>query len=183
MRGDSGDCVDVVTRTVFKLWDQFGGTINSKGYKVLDPHVKAIYGDSITVQRCEEIYEILKKEGFACSNVALGVGSFSMHCIEEDNELKPFTRDTFSSCIKACYAEVNGKCYPVFKNPKDGGFKKSQKGLCYVYEEDGVLKYRDEYTSENIPDGNLLETVFKDGKMVKDYTLDEIRQRLNGGEF
>ena len=183
MRGDSGDCVEVVTKTVFKLWEQFGGTINSKGYKVLDPHVKAIYGDSITVQRCEEIYEILKNNGFACSNVALGVGSFSMHCIEEDNILKPFTRDTFSSCIKACYAEVDGKCYPVFKNPKDGGFKKSQKGLCYVYEEDGVLKYKDEYTSENIPEGNLLETVFKDGKMVKDYTLNEIRQRLNGGNF
>ncbi|MBE6912913.1 MAG: nicotinate phosphoribosyltransferase [Ruminococcaceae bacterium] len=183
MRGDSGDCVEVVTKTVFKLWDQFGGTVNSKGYKVLDPHVKAIYGDSITVQRCEEIFEILKNEGFACSNVALGVGSFSMHCIEEDNMLKPFTRDTFSSCIKACYAEVDGKCYPVFKNPKDGGFKKSQKGLCFVYEEDGVLKYKDEYTSENIPEGNLLEPVFRDGKMLKDYTLDEIRQRLNGGKF
>ncbi len=183
MRGDSGDCVEVVTKTVFKLWEQFGGTINSKGYKVLDPHVKAIYGDSITVQRCEEIFEILKNNGFACSNVALGVGSFSMHCIEEDNMLKPFTRDTFSSCIKACYAEVDGKCYPVFKNPKEGGFKKSQKGLCFVYEEDGVLKYKDEYTREDIPDGNLLVPVFRDGKMLIDYTLDEIRQRLNGGKF
>lgn len=183
MRGDSGDCVEVVTKTVFKLWEQFGGTVNSKGYKVLDPHVKAIYGDSITVQRCEEIYEILKNAGFACSNVVLGVGSFSMHCIEEDNMLKPFTRDTFSSCIKACYAEVDGKCYPIFKNPKDGGFKKSQKGLCYVYEEDGELKYKDEYTSENIPEGNLLVPVFKNGKMLVDYTLDEIRQRLNGGKF
>ena len=183
MRGDSGDCVEVVTKTVFKLWEQFGGTVNSKGYKVLDPHVKAIYGDSITVQRCEEIYEILKNAGFACSNVALGVGSFSMHCIEEDNMLKPFTRDTFSSCIKACYAEADGKCYPIFKNPKDGGFKKSQKGLCYVYEEDGELKYKDEYTSENIPEGNLLVPVFKNGKMLVDYTLDEIRQRLNGGKF
>lgn len=183
MRGDSGDCVEVVTKTVFKLWEQFGGSVNSKGYKVLDPHVKAIYGDSITVQRCEEIYEILEREGFACSNVALGVGSFSMHCIEENNILKPFTRDTFSSCIKACYAEVDGKCYPVFKNPKEGGFKKSQKGLCFVYEEDGALKYKDEYTSENIPEGNLLEPVFRDGKMLKDYTLNEIRQRLNGGKF
>lgn len=183
MRGDSGDCVEVVTKTVFKLWEQFGGTVNSKGYKVLDPHVKAIYGDSITVQRCEEIFEILKANGFACSNVALGVGSFSMHCIEEDNILKPFTRDTFSSCIKACYAEVDGKCYPVFKNPKEGGFKKSQKGLCFVYEEDGELKYKDEFTSETIPEGNLLVPVFRDGKMLVDYTLDEIRQRLNGGKF
>ncbi len=180
MRGDSGDCVEVVTKTVFKLWEQFGGTVNSKGYKVLDPHVKAIYGDSITVQRCEEIYEILMKNGFACSNVALGVGSFSMHCIEEEDMLKPFTRDTFSSCIKACYAEVDGKSYPIFKNPKEGGFKKSQRGLCYVYrEEDGTLAYRDGYLSSTIPEGNLLQTVFKDGKMVKEYTLKEIRERLN----
>lgn len=84
VRGDSGDCVDVVTRTVFRLWDTFGGTVNSKGYKVLDPHVKALYGDSITIQRAERIYEILKVNGFAASNVALGVGSFSMHCIEEE---------------------------------------------------------------------------------------------------
>lgn len=184
IRGDSGDCVDVVTRTVFKLWEQFGGTINSKGYKVLDPHVKAIYGDSITVERCEDIYKILIENGFACNNVALGVGSFSMHCIEENNQLKPFTRDTFSSCIKACYAEVNGNKYPIFKNPKDGGFKKSQKGLCYVYRnKDGELEYKDEYTSDTIPADNLLQPVFKDGKLLKDYTLSEIRNNINNGKF
>ena len=97
VRGDSGDCVDVVTKTVFKLWELFGGTVNTKGYKVLDPHVKALYGDSITVERAEKIYQILMENGFAASNVSLGVGSFSMHCIEEDGMLKPFTRDTFSS--------------------------------------------------------------------------------------
>lgn len=201
MRGDSGDCVEVLTKTVFKLWDMFGGTVNSKGYRVLDPHVKAIYGDSITVQRCERIYEILKENGFAASNVALGVGSFSMHCIEEEDEmeitlpdgtkasgratiLKPFTRDTFSSCIKACYAEINGKSYPIFKAPKEGGFKKSQKGLCYVYrDENGQLAYKDGYISENIPEGNLLEPVFRDGKLLKKQTLQEIRQRLNEGKF
>lgn len=184
MRGDSGDCVEVITKTVFKLWEQFGGTVNSKGYKVLDPHVKAIYGDSITVQRCEEIYEILMKNGFACSNVALGVGSFSMHCIEEDSILKPFTRDTFGCAIKACYAEIDGKEYPIFKNPKEGGFKKSQKGLCYVYrDENGKLNYKDNFTASTIPDGNLLEPVFRDGKLLKEYTLSEIRQTLNDGNF
>ncbi len=69
IRGDSGDPVEVVTKTVFKLWEQFGGTVNKKGYKVLDPHIKAIYGDSITVQRCEKIFQILKENGFACNNV------------------------------------------------------------------------------------------------------------------
>ena len=174
---------------------------SGKGFKVLDPHVKAIYGDSITVQRCEQIYEILMQNGFACSNVALGVGSFSMHCIEEVEEmtlttedgqkcagrttlLKPFTRDTFSSCIKACYAEIDGKEYPIFKDPKEGGFKKSQKGLCYVYRDDnGELAYKDGYVGSDIPEGNLLETVFKDGKLVKEYTLSDIRNRLNNNAF
>lgn len=188
MRGDSGDCVEVVTKTVFKLWEEFGGTVNSKGYKVLDPHVKAIYGDSITVQRCEEIYRILMKNGFACSNVALGVGSFSFQCIEEDGVLKPFTRDTFSSCIKATYCEINGKPFPIFKNPKDGGFKKSQKGCCRVYTRcDGSIYYEDELTWEQAiksgEHGNMLIPVFKDGELLKEQSLKEIRDRLHGGEF
>lgn len=185
MRGDSGDCVEVVTQTVFKLWDIFGGTINSKGYKVLDPHVKAIYGDSITIQRCKKIYEILTENGFACSNVALGVGSFSFQCIEENGTLKPFTRDTFSSCIKATYCEINGKPYPIFKNPKDGGFKKSQKGCCVVIEDEWGIYYEDGYTWKEAStfEENLLQPIFYNGKMVKEYTLAEVRHNLHGGKF
>lgn len=183
MRGDSGDAVEVVTETVFKLWEQFGGSINSKGYKVLDPHVKAIYGDSITPQRCEEIYRILEARGFAVNNVALGVGSFSMQCLEEDGILKPFTRDTFSFAAKATYMEVAGKPYPIFKNPKDGGFKKSQKGCCIVRDEGGI-RYRDGYTWQeaDTPD-NLLEVVFQDGKLLREQSLAEIRGILHGMKF
>lgn len=190
VRGDSGDCVEVVTETVFRLWDIFGGTINSKGYKVLNPHVKAIYGDSITVQRCEEIYKILTNNGFACSNVALGVGSFSFQCIEEDGELKPFTRDTFSSCIKATYCEINGEPHPIFKNPKDGGFKKSQKGCCVVVKgiNDDLIYIDGRMWDEAQVSGkdakvNLLKTVFKDGKLVREQSLSEIRDILHEGEF
>ena len=186
VRGDSGNCVEVVTKTVFKLWDIFGGTVNSKGYKVLDPHVKAIYGDSITVQRCEEIYKILTENGFACSNVALGVGSFSFQCIEEDGDLKPFTRDTFSSCIKATYCEIDGKPYPIFKNPKDGGFKKSQKGCCVVHKDiNGNISFDDSctwaYATED-PE-NILMPVFKDSEMLKEQSLSEVRKVLHGGTF
>ena len=198
VRGDSGDCVKVVTDTVFKLWNIFGGTVNSKGYKVLNPHVKALYGDSITIQRAEEIYKILMDNGFAASNVSLGVGSFSMHCIEEDGELKPFTRDTFSMAIKAVYAEFKNEDgtitkMPVFKDPKTdrteggGNFKKSQKGCCKVFwrdkwsrkigYEDG-LNWDEAYTPDN-----LLVPIFRDGKMLKEETLSEIRNRLNWNQF
>lgn len=56
------------------LWDIFGGTINEQGYKVLDPHIGAIYGDSITTERQSEIYERLAAKGFATGNIVLGVG-------------------------------------------------------------------------------------------------------------
>lgn len=128
------------------------------------------------------------ENGFACSNVALGVGSFSFQCIEEDEELKPFTRDTFSSCIKATYCEIDGKPTPIFKNPKDGGFKKSQKGCCRVYTRcDGSIYYEDELTWKQVTDyekrGNMLIPVFKDGELLKEQSLKEVRDRLHGGEF
>lgn len=188
VRGDSGDCVDVVTKTVFKLWELFGGTVNTKGYKVLDPHVKALYGDSITVERAEKIYQILMENGFAASNVSLGVGSFSMHCIEEDGMLKPFTRDTFSSCIKACDAIMNGKEYPIFKDPKTDretgdGFKKSQRGACRVFLKDGELTYEDGLTYEESLKNNIMQPVFRDGKLLVDYTIKQVRNQLNKNNF
>lgn len=194
IRGDSGDPVRVVTQTVFHLWDQFGGTTNSKGYKVLDPHVKALYGDSITPQRAEAIYTILTENGFAASNVSLGVGSFSMQCLEtmglHNGEplttYNPYTRDTFGIAIKATYAEdKNGKPIPIFKNPKESSFKKSHKGCVIVKERDGELTAEDMHTyPETVQDeNNLLKTVFRDGKLEKTYSLREIRGRLHEGEF
>ena len=188
VRGDSGDPVQVVTDTVFHLWDIFGGTVNSKGYKVLESHVKAIYGDSITPERAKQIYEILIKNGFACNNVALGVGSFSMECLQKDGKFSPFTRDTFGIAVKATYGEMGDKPLMIFKNPKTdtGNFKKSQRGMCRVFhDKNGVITYEDglDRNTINYNKENMLITVFKDSSMVKEYTLSEIRERLHDGKF
>ena len=187
VRGDSGDPVEVVTQTVFRLWEQFGGTVNSKGYKVLDPHVKAIYGDSITPTRAERIYRILTENGFAANNVVLGVGSFSMQCLEErGDKLNPYTRDTFGIAIKATYAEdENGNEIPIFKNPKESTFKKSHKGCVVVCRaDDGELYAFDgKNFNDTLSAGNELVCVYKDGKITKSYSLADIRGRLHGGKF
>lgn len=178
---------------MFKLWDIFGGTVNSKGYKVLDPHVKALYGDSITPQRCEAIYQILMERGFAIDNVSLGVGSFSMQCLETtDGNSKayaPYTRDTFGIAVKATYAEdYKGKPIMIYKNPKTDSshFKKSQRGCCrviYDFHSD-TYQYQDGLTwaQANMP-GNWLVPVFKNGQMLRVFTLGEVRKNLHGGEF
>ena len=186
IRGDSGDPVEVVTKTVFELAEIFGTTMNNKGYKVLNPKIKAIYGDSITIQRAQKIYEILERKGFAANNVVLGVGSFSMQCLEDsEGKLNPFTRDTFGMAIKATHMIMkNGEEHFIFKNPKESTFKKSHKGCCVVMENSNGMYVHDEVKFEDTySELNRFKTIFKDGKMVKEYSLKEIRDRLWDNKF
>lgn len=182
VRGDSGDPVKVVTSTVYRLLDEFGYTLNAKGYKVLPPQIKAIYGDSITPTRLEETYEELIAHKVACNNVVLGTGSFSLQCVEKEGKLLPFTRDTYGIAIKATYCEVNGKPTPIFKAPKEADFKKSPKGMCAVYKDsEGNYTYKDGFDSETIKleKDNMLKPIFEDGKILKQYTLSEVRHNLH----
>lgn len=89
------------------LWNVFGGTINSKGYRQLDPHIGCIYGDSITLLRAADICARLEARGFASTNVVFGIGSFTYTYN---------TRDTFGMAVKATYGEVDGE-------PLSTGFK------------------------------------------------------------
>lgn len=171
---------------VWALDQIVGSTINSKGYKVLNDGLRGIYGDSITPQRCEEIYNRLIAQGYAINNIVLGVGSFSFMCLEEYDEehnvhYNPYTRDTFGIAIKATYGEdKDGNPIMIYKQPKECSWKKSQKG-CVVVAPDGET-YTDGHTyDEAISDeNNLFQLVFKDGQMIKEQTLQEIRERLWG---
>jgi len=79
------------------LWEIFGGTINELGYKVLDPRIGLIYGDSITLERATQICEQLKAKGFASTNWVAGVGSYTYQYV---------TRDTYGFAMKATYGEL-----------------------------------------------------------------------------
>lgn len=152
------------------LWDIFGGTINEQGYKVLDSHVGAIYGDSINLERQIAIYTRLADKGFASTNIVLGVGSFTYQFN---------TRDTFGFAAKGAWFEAENKGYNIYKDPiTDDGTKKSLKGRCAVHI-DGLGEYyvKEECTLEEEKDG-VLQVIFKDGKFYNQTTLTEIRKRL-----
>jgi nicotinamide phosphoribosyltransferase len=151
------------------LWDIFGGSVSPKGYKMLDVHIGAIYGDSITKERGEKISIRLKQKGFASTNAVYGIGSFTYQFN---------TRDTFGMAIKATYGIVNGTSIQVYKDPvSDDGMKKSAKGLIRVDKIDGEYVYTDCVTPEQ-EQGGELKTVFLDGKLLIDHTLAEIRARV-----
>ena len=182
VRPDSGDPADIICGTkrefshggnatseekgsIELLWEHFGGTKNEQGYKVLNPAVGLIYGDAMNFGRIEDILKRLERKGFASTNLVFGIGSFNYQFQ---------TRDTFGFAMKATNVVINGEEKAIFKDPKtDSGLKKSLKGRVNVVQGANGLIVLDEREADE-PD-NLLKTVWKDGKFVKEYTFDEVR--------
>ena len=190
IRPDSGDPVDIICgnfeydniehwnrldRTKYApedkgvielLWDIFGGTVNEQGYKVLDPHIGAIYGDSITLDRQVEIYKRLEAKGFASTNIVLGVGSFTYQYN---------TRDTLGFAAKGAWFECNGVGYDIYKDPiTDDGTKKSLKGFIMV---DDNLDVHTQCTAEQESQG-MLHVIYENGVFYNQSTLTAIRERI-----
>lgn len=164
-RPDSGHPVVVIYKALNILWDKFGGTINSKGFKVLNPKVGLIYGDGIYPQRMNAILSMLEGMGFATCNIVFGVGGLL---------LQQFNRDDLGFAVKATYCEVNGKKVQIFKDPVTDPGKKSHKGKLKV------IKTKDGFeTIDNIEDDSdtALELVCKDICFISN-SLNEIRKRV-----
>lgn len=179
---------------VESLYEIYGGEVNSLGYKKLNPGIKAVYGDSITLTRAKKIYKQLKAKGFAANCVSLGVGSFSMQCMEsEDGKLYPFTRDTFSIAIKCTHMRQkvilsNGSLAQieraVFKDPIGFSGKKSHKGICHVwFNSDLQLEWSDGHTTlDETPRVDAFVPYFADG-VVTQYKFAHVRQRVSNSLF
>lgn len=182
IRPDSGDPVKILVgdpdaapgspafRGSYELaWEIFGGTETDAGYKLLDPHINLIYGDSITPERCEAICSGLAAKGFVPKNV-FGIGSYTYQFN---------TRDTFGFAMKATAGEVDGELREIFKDPAtDDGTKRSARGLLAVDRlDDGTLVLEERTSWERVSDC-AFEPVFRDGSLLRDETLTEIRSRL-----
>jgi nicotinamide phosphoribosyltransferase len=154
------------------LYETFGGTLNSKGFIQLSDKVGAIYGDSITLERAENICKRLMDKGFASTNIVLGIGSYTYQYN---------TRDTFGFAMKATHCVINGVEKNIFKDPiTDDGTKKSLTGRCVVQNIDGTLVSTDglsELEEYSVLD-NVLQPIFCDGVLLVETSLKEIRERI-----
>lgn len=194
IRPDSGDPVDILcgrrvpkkkgdsyeydkSKPEYKgvvqlLWDIFGGTVNEQGYKVLNPKIGTIYGDAITLERQVEIYKRLAENGFAASNVVLGIGSFSYQMN---------TRDTLGFAAKGAQFVADGKEYGIYKDPiTDDGTKKSLKGYQAVFKDDNGEYYVESEVSKEVEETGELQVIMENGKLYNETTFEEVRKRLHG---
>lgn len=148
------------------LWDIFGGSVNEQGYKVLDPHIGTIYGDSIHLERQVQIYARLEAKGFASTNIVLGVGSYTYRHV---------TRDSLGFAAKGAWFECDGKGYDIYKDPiTDDGRKKSLKGLIQVTEN---YEVKTECSWEEESKG-VLQVIYENGNFSNETSLEEIRERI-----
>ncbi len=186
IRPDSGDPVKILVgdpdapagspanKGSYQLaWDLFGGTVNEKGFKVLDPHINLIYGDSITLERCEAICAGLAAKGFVPVNV-FGIGSFTYQFN---------TRDTFGFAMKATAGVIDGELREIFKDPAtDDGVKTSARGLLAVDRDANGRLHLEQQTSWDAVKNGAFEPVFVDGRLVRDERLADIRARLKAAQ-
>ena len=170
IRVDSGDPVEQVLAALNKLDHAFGHHLNSKGFKLLN-HVRVIQGDGIDLNTIQEILDTVLNAGYSASNVVFGMGGAL---------LQKVNRDTQKFAYKVCEATIDGKRIPIRKEPVSDRGKWSKAGR-----QDLIRNTNGEFQTITVPDTldqspeSVLQTVYVDGKLQNEATLDEIRKRAS----
>jgi nicotinamide phosphoribosyltransferase len=177
IRPDSGEPVDVVHRCLERLEAHFGSTTNGKGFRVLR-HVRLIQGDGVNPASIRQILERITAAGFSADNVAFGMGGAL---------LQHSNRDTQKFALKCSAARVDGSWRDVYKDPVTDKGKTSQRGRLTLLRSANGDAYRTvavPHDAASVDEGPLpagfqpaLETVYEDGRLVREWTFDEVRAR------
>lgn len=179
IRPDSGHVVNTLKAVFEILFDKFGYTVNSKGFKVLPPQVRVIQGDGVNIGSIAEIYEELYRLGISAENIVFGMGGKLLQA--------NIDRDTQNFATKACFAIVDGEERDLVKSPTEvdengnltPSFKKSKQGrLKLVKNEDGTYRTVTSRDADFDTVKDELVTVFENGKILVEYTFEEIRARV-----
>ncbi len=169
VRPDSGPPTTVTAALIEILGDKFGFDVNEKGYKVLNPKVRMIWGDGLDIQKIYDILLTLKNNGWSADNIAFGMGG---------GLLQQVNRDTQKFAFKCSSAIINGEEIIVFKDPVTDKGKISKRGRLALVNRGG------QFSTPSINDlrafeNNLLKTIYLNGKLLNTTTLTEIKERVN----
>ncbi|MEO1662073.1 MAG: nicotinate phosphoribosyltransferase [Pseudomonadota bacterium] len=181
VRPDSGDPVETPIKVISTLYDKFGGSINSKGYRVLNPAVRVLQGDGMSITAIASLLTRLGEEGWSAENIACGMGG---------GLLQNVNRDTLNFAMKAnAVCEATGEWRDAQKKPAEDLSKSSKAGRQKVTF-DGQT-YKTQRIDAGSEDQGDLKTVFRNGEILKSERFEDIRERarsaleadLNNSEF
>lgn len=175
IRPDSGDPIQTLKKVFETLFDRFGFSLNTMGFKVLPSQVRVIQGDGVNYNSIIDIYEMLVDNNISAENIVFGMGG---KLLQAD-----INRDTQNFAIKACFATIGGFGFNVFKSPTEidengeikPSFKKSKSGKMKLTKSDGVYKTvtsDDPYFYLYVDE---LVKVFENGELLVDYDFEQIR--------
>jgi len=162
VRPDSGYPPDVVVECLKILDNHYGHTLNDKGFKVLN-NVRIIQGDGIDQATIDRILFVAMDSGYSSDNISFGQGG---------KLLQGITRDTQKFAMKCSSITVNGVNRDVFKSPITDMGKESKKGRVTLYRNGNGYFTDIEGNSDAV---EVLETVFENGEIIKEYNFDEVR--------
>jgi nicotinamide phosphoribosyltransferase len=176
IRPDSGDPVEVVEQCLLLLDEAFGSRVNGKGYKVLN-HVRVIQGDGIDAHSLQAILQRATERGFSADNLTFGMGG---------GLLQRINRDTQQFALKCSAVRVNGEWRDVYKDPVTAPHKTSKRGRLTLLRNSDSGEYVTVSLPRNTAAGQMslpgrwedaLQTVWQDGKFLRDWTFQQVRQR------
>lgn len=179
IRPDSGDPVQVLVagneNVMDILWEGFGGTVNAKGYKVLNDKVRVIQGDGVNIESIDSILYAMQRKGYSADNIAFGSGGAL---------LQQLNRDTQKVAFKCSAIQVNGEWRDVYKDPVTDHGKQSKRGQVATYRTDiggfrtGDMNEirRDITPADGVTWKPAMVEVFRNGDILKEYTFDEVRR-------
>lgn len=200
VRPDSGEPTEVVPKCLEILLRKFGCTTTPTGHRVLPNYIRMIQGDGVNYESIEAILDTLHKQKIAAENLVFGSGGALLQRLD---------RDTFKCAFKCSEITINGKSSGVFKDPATDLGKISKQGrLTLQYAKDTNFSPQDLYKSskecgvsggkghihkheadgkefvtvaegKGDPNKDLLVEVFRDGKIIKEWTFNEIRKRAD----
>ncbi len=166
LRPDSGNPVTMAAECIERIMNIAGFSINDKGYRILPPHIRLIYGDGVNPQSIEDILTELTLRRISSDNILFGMGGAL---------LQHLNRDTLKFAMKASAISEDGIDWiGVQKDPMTDPSKRSKSGLLALIKESGVYKT----VNKNELNGrqNELKPVFENGKILREFSFDEIRK-------
>jgi nicotinic acid phosphoribosyltransferase len=163
--GNSGEPVEVNLKCAQILESHYGSTVNSKGFKVLN-NVKLIQGDGVNYETVDRVLHVLESNGYSSDNIGFGMGGALLQAV---------TRDDYKFAMKCSAVNVAGNWRDVYKDPITDPGKTSKKGrLNLIHTDNGY-----ETVPERPWNKDVLDVVYENGELLKDYTLEEIRVNAN----